>query len=278
MKTLGKLDLSPYQEELENLRPDEQIHVNHVSCPAGEDRKKRLYLKRTDDAYLGYCHHCGQKGYSRATAALWEPPVEHTEGWVDEKGFKTLVGALEEEAPFSHDMSPDNYLYLASYGLEEQVGEYFFERLGNICTVLASGCVIERAVKPKRYRIYKSKDYHPHLPGRFGNEYLVLTEDALSAIKVQMSGYSALPLLGTKLTAAAKVRLMNARVQHIALHLDPDEAGYKAVVEISKELRGMGFKTISNYPMSYQLEAKEIEVDKLTKIYSSIFAAGKETV
>ena len=42
---------------------NEQTHVNHVGCPAGEDKKRRLYIKRTDKALLAFCHHCGEKGF-----------------------------------------------------------------------------------------------------------------------------------------------------------------------------------------------------------------------
>ena len=43
-----------------SLHTDEQVNVNHEGCSAGEDRKKRLYIKRTKDAILYYCHHCSE--------------------------------------------------------------------------------------------------------------------------------------------------------------------------------------------------------------------------
>ena len=36
----------------------EQRNVNHLNCPAGNDTKERLYIKRTEYGYVGYCHHC----------------------------------------------------------------------------------------------------------------------------------------------------------------------------------------------------------------------------
>lgn len=42
--------------------PD-QIHVNHVDCPAGMDKKRRLYIRRKHDgSIVYYCHHCGSSG------------------------------------------------------------------------------------------------------------------------------------------------------------------------------------------------------------------------
>ena len=43
----------------------EQVHVNHESCPAGEDTKRRLYVKRVPGGVLGYCHHCSGHGFIR---------------------------------------------------------------------------------------------------------------------------------------------------------------------------------------------------------------------
>lgn len=45
----------------------EQIHINHDNCPAGQDTRQRLYIKRTDDGQriLAYCHNCSQSGSYR---------------------------------------------------------------------------------------------------------------------------------------------------------------------------------------------------------------------
>lgn len=44
-----------------DLRVGQQIKLNHKDCPAGQDTKQRLYVKRvSENGYLFYCHHCGQ--------------------------------------------------------------------------------------------------------------------------------------------------------------------------------------------------------------------------
>jgi hypothetical protein len=48
--------------ELTHLSDGEQTHINHPQCPAGADRKRRLYIKRDGAVLLGKCHHCGQGG------------------------------------------------------------------------------------------------------------------------------------------------------------------------------------------------------------------------
>lgn len=62
-------DFVPYGEELDN---GEQIHINHETCTAGEDTRRRLYIKRTEDGrnILAYCHNCSLSGcYSVKYAA-----------------------------------------------------------------------------------------------------------------------------------------------------------------------------------------------------------------
>ena len=47
------------------------IHINHAHCPAGEDRKKRLYITRKQDGtVVAYCHHCTRTGSTRSPAHL----------------------------------------------------------------------------------------------------------------------------------------------------------------------------------------------------------------
>ena len=51
---------------------DVTLHVNHPDCPAGEDRKRRLYI--TEEAATGtrvaYCHNCGNSGVSRSEISV----------------------------------------------------------------------------------------------------------------------------------------------------------------------------------------------------------------
>lgn len=60
MSTRLSQDLSSYA-----LGVGEQTNQNHQNCPAGLDTKKRLYIKRTNDGYQWYCHHCAQGGFVR---------------------------------------------------------------------------------------------------------------------------------------------------------------------------------------------------------------------
>lgn len=63
-------DFIPFRDFVsygEDLNAGEQIHVNHTNCPAGEDHRRRLYIKRTEDDrnILAYCHNCSLSGNYR---------------------------------------------------------------------------------------------------------------------------------------------------------------------------------------------------------------------
>jgi hypothetical protein len=47
------------------LSVGDQTNLNHQDCPAGQDTKKRLYVRRTNEGYVWYCHHCSQGGFQR---------------------------------------------------------------------------------------------------------------------------------------------------------------------------------------------------------------------
>lgn len=55
-----------WQPVLDDLEPGDTVRINHTTCEAGEDTRKRLYFSRpvgSGDRVLGYCHNC-QKGGS----------------------------------------------------------------------------------------------------------------------------------------------------------------------------------------------------------------------
>lgn len=75
---MGKRDSDVWLDEDDYLgsapATNTQVHINHIGCPAGIDRKRRLYIKRTAKGVVAFCHHCGKKGASMLTplAKSWE--------------------------------------------------------------------------------------------------------------------------------------------------------------------------------------------------------------
>lgn len=59
------IDLSSYEVEIQEIQPGETIRIDHDTCEAGEDTRRRLYLTRVQakpDLVIGYCHNCQQNG------------------------------------------------------------------------------------------------------------------------------------------------------------------------------------------------------------------------
>lgn len=132
-----EINFNDYDSDIKGLAEGQQIHVNHINCPAGSDTKKRLYLKRAKDGavVLGYCHHCSTKGVLRLKSnrpikslsilrkeiaheveqdKTWIPPLTrlnrltyddnenytHLKGWLTQFGFAGSTGY--KLAPATH--------------------------------------------------------------------------------------------------------------------------------------------------------------------------------
>ena len=57
-----------YKTVTDDLAVGQTARVNHDSCTAGADHRRRLYLTRTvanPDAIVAYCHNCQQSGYHK---------------------------------------------------------------------------------------------------------------------------------------------------------------------------------------------------------------------
>lgn len=75
----GKIPVANIQDSLAQgghslWRPGEQVRCNHIDCPAGEDKKQRLYVKRPADnaqIMIAYCHNCGCYGVVKSRASSY---------------------------------------------------------------------------------------------------------------------------------------------------------------------------------------------------------------
>jgi len=69
------IDLRPYESIINSLNRGSTRRVNHDDCPAGQDRKRRLYITRlagSGDMVVGYCHNCSNKGVFK-NDGTWVP-------------------------------------------------------------------------------------------------------------------------------------------------------------------------------------------------------------
>lgn len=132
-----------YMDYAENIESGQQIHVNHTDCTAGEDTKRRLYIKRTDDGrtILAYCHNCGLSGsFSEDYTGLLKSktkgvasPTIHNKQIGDGDGVRktyevTQSGGLAKLKRCYSDQSKwskEARLWLARYGITEKEVETY---------------------------------------------------------------------------------------------------------------------------------------------------------
>lgn len=181
--------------ELKELDDGEQTHINHPNCPSGADRKRRLYIKRDDEALLGMCHHCGQSGG-------WKLGRK---SYIRRKATTKTVRKLY--LPRDHVTSSDECHVLANvwfnrYGITQEERDHYglgwsgyWKRA--ILPVWQGGQLVAfqaRRLLPEddgpKYLTRKLEGYErPFFTGGWGDSSLdfstmVVVEDILSAIKV----------------------------------------------------------------------------------------------
>lgn len=106
---------------------------------------------------------------------------------------------------------------------------------------------------------------------RDSSDYLVIVEDALSAIKVFESGFSALSLLGTSLKKETYSFLINYLkynkwLKHIIIWLDGDEAGQEGARKLKQQLSIYG--SVKNIVTAK--DPKELSFNEIARrIYAS---------
>jgi hypothetical protein len=230
----------------------EQINTNHTNCSAGSDTKKRLYIKRTNDAVLAYCHNCGGHGVRRVKGA----GVRHADI------IAQLLKKAEEQPTTGEVQLPhDATQLLSSWPIEARAWfyQYYLEdediRTLGACYSPSTGRVILPVYKdgnmvfwtgrslldprPKHVPKYLSvkgseKCLYTSLSGTRTNA-AVVTEDILSAYRISKTGLAdGVALLGT--VAAEDLVPTLANYGRVIVWLDDDLPGRTASVNLSTRL------------------------------------------
>lgn len=257
----------------------ESLRFDHAGCPAGEDTRARLYVKRTSDNFwVAYCHNCGSPGWYKQhphfTAAfnssdvlvdqlkrLLEkdelPPItEHDEGTSE------LSLPLGELVSVAHCDEWMVQRFRAAGFTNSQIDlliMWYMDKDRNtlVTPLWYAGKVVGKqermppGFKPKTLTSYVTnapkvgydamQDRSLSIPTRA----LVITEDPLSALCAHhacfdASGYA---LLGTHLSDVKRnhiLELVNQRsITRLLVWLDPDEAGRKGTWDVVNALKGV---------------------------------------
>lgn len=249
------------------LAENESVKVNHVTCEAGEDTRKRFGVKYVDGAYLFHCFNCGDSGYYRnkETLARITPTTEihYHDNFTD---FNKEYYLYAEQDANTFDIR--GQLWLGGYGFNDAVCRRFGIREtphGIILPILFKGETVGYQLrrydgKPK-YSTYKKTGALQFIRSS-PDKPIVIVEDLLSSYKLNMAGYSTVCLLGTKLDLDKIVSIGIDRQDRCVIWLDDDEAGHMGAVTLFKEL-----SPVVKHVTSINLEQpKEFDVDTLKEM------------
>lgn len=248
----------------------EQTHVNHENCPAGADRKKRLYIKHlSDGGHLFYCHHCSCSGIYRTKITN-----------VHFKKQSHLVPKDPKDIRLPIDIVKDTTLWpstahgwLIKYGITKD-------------EVKNNGIVYSPSLDRLLFPLYMDGDYIGWQGRRLsddeekpkyitmvdrlrttgncsqhrqpsGSDNAIIVEDILSAIKTGRQGIDSIALLGSHPTPEL-INWIASRYKNIFIWLDNDKP------EVKKQQQKLNnlFKVLVNG------EVKLILTDKDPKDYS----------
>ena len=232
----------------------EQVNINHDNCPAGRDTRRRLYIKRTKDAVLAYCHNCNGHRVHCTTTAI--RPMALLEKLVRESGDAELVQkevVLPEDSThlladwpaaalswlYQHGISNDdirnnNIVWSPSWArviLPVYDGGKLVFWQGRRIEGDGPKYISVRSARKPLFTAMANHTSPAHL-----TKTVVLTEDYLSALRVAKSGVAdAVALLGTHGPDDLPERLRG--YEKILIWLDHDLAGRIKATPLATRLR-----------------------------------------
>lgn len=223
--------------DFEDIDDDEQRRYNHENCIMGEDTKKRLYVTKAGGKYLWHCHNCNYSGFYAPRGLTSIRPAVTTKKTEKVYSLDDYNRATKELSSFDTDMKLWLWSYEFSVAIVDEYGiradssgvylpVYSFDR-----TVV--GYQIRRVNAKPKYLTYTNQNYSLlHI----SNDVLVITEDLLSAYKLNKCGFSTMSLLGTKLHSTAIEEITRQGYKRVLVWLDDDAAGHKGALEICRYL------------------------------------------
>lgn len=274
------IPLQHYLGATKELKPGQQMNIDHKDCSAGRDTKRRLYIKRkNDDTIVAYCHNCGQAGVHsnrsrvRAIHELIAAKLHDEEHGLGEMVLPSDVVLVPEHWPASAQA------WVGKYGItfdecvqNELCYSPSWDRV--ILPVYEDGKLVfwqGRAVEPGGLRPkYISAKAHPKVMAHkhfiFESTRVFIVEDMLSAIK--MSRYvDCIALLGTSADfSCLREKLDN--YHKVGIALDPDLAGQQKSRELAARLR-LSFKGRVWRPNVVQ-QPKEMSDETLRALVSGL--------
>lgn len=262
------------------LKKHGENRINHTRCG---DTKQRLYFRHIPlSGWVAHCHNCGESGFFHDKDSIYRP--EEIGNSIDLKNYENLSetsvmsSVLNDKAGFVNDSVR---LWLYGYGLDydDLVANYNIHGDGHILrlryinesgkTEVCQSRLFERATtnanRPK-YITYKWVPnpfvYYPSKKNVNGP--IVLTEDMLSAIKVNMAGFNSVALLGTHLSEYVEQKLLHIPGSDMLIWLDNDPPGIKAAMNIFAHLSPLC--SDPNIVIVHEPQPKECSLEFIRKV------------
>jgi hypothetical protein len=229
-----------------------QYKTDHLYCPAGEDMKKRLYYKVTDDGkmLLAHCFNCGGNGASRlqrvnlSTEKAPAKPKDMDSFDIDAHLYAAASPIIEYEAV---DSWPLKYFFHDAEAWEGFKAHDGFGIKHSICYIVIpkgfedgqiTGYICRHKLD-KRYTNSTHPNYNNSssvlIYNTKNSRIAVVCEDAISAMKVCLAGFAGVALCGTNLTQddAHKLSMLYDKVV-VWLDNDKPEVNAKATENVSR--------------------------------------------
>lgn len=238
-----------------SLSVGEQINVNHIDCSAGEDRKKRLYLKRVDNGIISYCHHCNEHSFVPSNTGKGKRTKAYAKSSCTNSASKRPFSLPNDIESVPSEWPAKARVWCYQYGITDgeltRHGICYSERLKRVVLpVWANGKlqsfqtrkIFDEDCKPK-YLTYGNKDSVFHVKHDDGNK-LCIVEDILSSIKAGRY-VNTMALGNTTLSDAQMNLIISNSYTEFVVFLDDDNAQVKkAQLVIKNRLEQIGTVTI----------------------------------
>jgi DNA primase len=248
--------LIPYahvKEAAKLLEVGKQTRINHTQCSAGADTRRRLYVKRTNNAVLSYCHNCGGHGVAPQKRGLMSEDVmrriladqeaeEQTREIVelpDDTCFFPSLWPAEAKAWLYKYHITDEDITNYSIGYSESWGRVILPVYENGKLVFWQGRSIDGA-EPKYVSVRGAKKpvfiTHTTRPWLSGLRRVAVVEDYLSAIRIARdTSMDAIALLGTVEPDDIVDKL--EPYSYAFIWLDADDAGRDRALKVKSRLK-----------------------------------------
>lgn len=251
--------------EYEELNEDERLQVNHATCIAGQDTRKRFGLKRVDGAYLYHCFNCGESGYWRPRETLSRILSSTKVDTGTDSKHKCGVDYFNSETNYDK-FDIRGQLWLGQYGFNKYLCTEYGIRESHEGVILpvhtpegfGKDYQVRRYTKLPKYvthRVLKNAQ----VLHKSTSKPVVIVEDLLSSYKLHAAGFTTVCLMGTSLNKTTLTETGLDRTKRVVIWLDDDEAGHVGAAKLFRELSPL-FSTVTSINMA---QPKEIEMDDL---------------